>query len=681
MGSGVSKPTGRHSDSRVVEVRSGLMKESSNAGSRGGFSTVTLKLSPEGHSRVREGEQKQRKDKLRALSLPIGSGGGGWQEREPSTSPIQAVNKPEKTHAEANVQSESPGTPLAEGSASTSLSASSETDRTDRESDEFYEDDFEDDIGDWRKGDSIGSGSYGTVYLARDERTGGLMAVKEILIEDENDADISSATKEVDLLRSLRDDHVVRYIGSYVDLEAKKLFIFTEWVPGGNLEQNRKRFGCNESIVRRFTHQILLGVAYLHSKNIVHHDIKPSNILVDQHGVVKLADFGASRLISSSTSVNNESMRGTPNYMAPEAIKQSSRSRKSDIWSVGCSVLRLLTGLPFWGDKKFDSQISLLYYVAHLETLPPLPGELSDDARSFITACLEIDPVLRPSALELLQHPFVQAFDPIRSPPPPRSTRVQSAPPTADNFSRTQAVIRGPACSQTSASAGTVAATTASRGLHSAPSQLNLPQLRGATAAAAPVRQDKFTVLSGGLPNAFDLPVRSWYRVCGGTSAALWQVLTIYSAAAPQEEEEEEEQNHGEASIPSISTTVLAVETTPAAVVRRGDGAQHKRTPKHAQLPSLASPVNDDIADARDTGPVGRSDAVPPPQQASGRKLSPDQQPRSKWEERPILTDAARLEREQRVASLAAEKLKREERERRFQEELVEFRRLMGHHQ
>lgn len=65
------------------------------------------------------------------------------------------------------------------------------------------------------------------VYLARDERTGSLMAVKEILIAEENDLDISTATKEVDLLRSLRDENIVKYLGSYVDNDAKKLFIFT----------------------------------------------------------------------------------------------------------------------------------------------------------------------------------------------------------------------------------------------------------------------------------------------------------------------------------------------------------------------------------------------------------------------------------------------------------------------
>lgn len=191
-------------------------------------------------------------------------------------------------------------------------------------------------------------------------------------------------------------------------------------------------------------------------------------------------------------------MRGTPNYMAPEVIKQTSRSRKSDIWSVGCSVLRLLTGQPFWGDKKFDSQIALLYFIAHLETLPPLPTELSDDARSFVAACLEIDPVLRPSALELLQHPFVKAFEPRGL--ALRSARVQSAPvdkvhrglAPLDNVHRSLAPldsVPGPA--------------PATRALSSAPSQLNLPRLR--TGAAA--RHDAHAALPV-LPNAFGLPVR-----------------------------------------------------------------------------------------------------------------------------------------------------------------------------
>ncbi|EGZ04510.1 hypothetical protein PHYSODRAFT_536239 [Phytophthora sojae] len=237
------------------------------------------------------------------------------------------------------------------------------------------------------------------------------MAVKEILISEETDSAIREATREVELLRSLKHENIVKYLGCHVDNTAQTLSIFTEWVPGGSLEHNRKLFGGNERVVRRFTHQLLSGVAYLHSKNIIHHDIKPANILVDQNGVVKIADFGSSRLINSATMASNSSrsLHGTPNYMAPEVIKQThGRNRKADIWSVGCTVLRLLTGRPLWGDRHFDAQAALLYYIANLQELPPLPGELSPEARELILACLQIDPANRPSAAELLEFPFAK---------------------------------------------------------------------------------------------------------------------------------------------------------------------------------------------------------------------------------------------------------------------------------
>ncbi|KAG7391686.1 hypothetical protein PHYPSEUDO_003760 [Phytophthora pseudosyringae] len=308
----------------------------------------------------------------------------------------------------------------------------------------YSTDDFEDDeVTEWKKGTSIGAGSYGTVYLARDEDTGSLMAVKEILISEETDTAIREATREVELLRSLKHENIVKYLGCHVDNVAQTLSIFTEWVPGGSLEHNRKLFGGNERVVRRFTQQLLSGVAYLHSKNIIHHDIKPANILVDQNGVVKIADFGSSRLITSATMANSStrSLHGTPNYMAPEVIKQSSgRSRKADIWSIGCTVLRLLTGGPLWGDRHFDSQAALLYYIANLQELPPLPDGLSPEACEFILACLQIDPLTRPSAAELLRYPFVQYAgqrpEPIAPEPVLSAVRRHTAPAVPSPLSR-----------------------------------------------------------------------------------------------------------------------------------------------------------------------------------------------------------------------------------------------------
>jgi serine/threonine protein kinase len=284
------------------------------------------------------------------------------------------------------------------------------------------------------------------------------MAVKELVISEETDTAIREATREVELLRSLKHENIVKYLGYHVDSEAQTLSIFTEWVPGGSLEHNRKLFGGNERVVRRFTHQLLSGVAYLHSKNIIHHDIKvmlgnlpdfdsssranasrvcliqPANILVDQNGVVKIADFGSSRLINSATMAggSTRSLHGTPNYMAPEVIKQTSgRSRKADIWSIGCTVLRLLTGRPLWGDRHFDSQAALLYYIANILELPPLPEGLSAQAQEFIQACLEIDPLKRPSAAELLTFPFAQYAgqkpEPI-APEPMTTPRRHTAP-------------------------------------------------------------------------------------------------------------------------------------------------------------------------------------------------------------------------------------------------------------
>ncbi|TMW65815.1 hypothetical protein Poli38472_003580 [Pythium oligandrum] len=382
----------RHSDSRLSSIR--LDGSTVVVNGRGESNTVTLRLPSHPMHSDENGPHAVR---MRTRSLPLPD-----SARLPNA--LQPLHPVKETREDAvSSSTSSPG-----GSSYDIVASQEKTPRPQDDDDDYEDEQFEEeDRIEWKKAEALGSGSYGTVYLARDENTGALMAAKEILVADESDADVQNASREVSLLRSLHHENI-------------------EWVPGGNLEQNRKRFGGSELVVRRYARQILQGVAYLHSKKIVHHDIKPSNILVDQYGVVKLADFGSSRLMSTSTVVNNESLRGTPNYMAPEVIQQLSRSPKSDIWSVGCSVLRLLTGRALWGDKRFDSQIALLYYIANLSELPSLPEDLSDSARSFITACCAIDPTMRPSAEELLLHPFVNGsshFPTVRAATAPIDTK------------------------------------------------------------------------------------------------------------------------------------------------------------------------------------------------------------------------------------------------------------------
>merc|ERR1712139_217836 len=103
------------------------------------------------------------------------------------------------------------------------------------------------------------------------------------------------------------------------------------------------------------------GLIYLHEKNIIHRDIKPANVLVNEAGIVKLADFGASKKMSGTETVaiENTTLKGTPYFMAPEVLMQKGHGRKADVWSLGATVIQLVTGDPPWKKMNFDSVVQL----------------------------------------------------------------------------------------------------------------------------------------------------------------------------------------------------------------------------------------------------------------------------------------------------------------------------------
>ena len=124
---------------------------------------------------------------------------------------------------------------------------------------------------------------------------------------------------------------------------------------------------------------------------------------------------------------SNSSLRGTPYYMAPEVIMQSGYGRKSDIWSVGCTILQMITGQPPWKTKRFETPTALMFHIANSNETPPMPvitqlrpvclwkcsdhvvfqDNLSDELQEFLQLCFQRDPAARPSAAELLDHPFI----------------------------------------------------------------------------------------------------------------------------------------------------------------------------------------------------------------------------------------------------------------------------------
>eukprot|EP01018_Ginkgo_biloba_P029475 Gb_03243 [translate_table: standard] len=276
----------------------------------------------------------------------------------------------------------------------------------------------------WIKGDKLGSGSFGTVYEGISD-DGVFFAVKEVSLLDQGSNArqcIYQLEQEIALLSQFEHENIVRYLGT--DKEQDRLYIFLELVTQGSLASLYQKYNLRDSQVRAYTRQILNGLKYLHDRNVMHRDIKCANILVDAYGLIKLADFG----LAKETSKLNElkSCKGSAYWMAPEVIHpRKTYWLPADIWSLGCTVLEMLTRSPPYGGLEWHRA---LWKVGHGEP-PPLPDTLSRDAEDFIQKCLVVEPVDRPSAGELLDHPFVKrSFSAeFATAQPPRESRFQNS--------------------------------------------------------------------------------------------------------------------------------------------------------------------------------------------------------------------------------------------------------------
>uniref|UniRef100_A0A5B7A969 non-specific serine/threonine protein kinase n=1 Tax=Davidia involucrata TaxID=16924 RepID=A0A5B7A969_DAVIN len=253
-------------------------------------------------------------------------------------------------------------------------------------------------------GDEIGKGAYGRVYKGLDLENGDFVAIKQVSLENIAQEDLNIIMQEIDLLKNLNHKNIVKYLGS---LKTKThLHIILEYVENGSLANIIKpnKFGpFPESLVAVYIAQVLEGLVYLHEQGVIHRDIKGANILTTKEGLVKLADFGVATKLTEAD-VNTHSVVGTPYWMAPEVIEMSGVCAASDIWSVGCTVIELLTCVPPYYDLQ---PMPALFRIVQDEH-PPIPDSLSPAITDFLRQCFKKDARQRPDAKTLLSHPWIQ---------------------------------------------------------------------------------------------------------------------------------------------------------------------------------------------------------------------------------------------------------------------------------
>ena len=269
----------------------------------------------------------------------------------------------------------------------------------------------------------LGAGNGGTVTKVLHIPTGILMAKKVNFIDAKPEVR-KQILRELQILHECRSEYIVGFYGA--SLSDVHIFMCMEYMDMGSLDTIYQKHGpIDVNICGKIVYTVVHGLSYLYEQfRIIHRDVKPSNILVNRQGQIKLCDFGVSGELINSMA---DTFVGTSTYMSPERIQGDQYSIKSDVWSLGVTVIEIAHGcFPFAIETEDDPDatthaaprgvqdvrsLSILELLQHIVHEPP--PKLNPDANfppdmiNFVTVCLCKDPVKRPTPMDLRNHPFV----------------------------------------------------------------------------------------------------------------------------------------------------------------------------------------------------------------------------------------------------------------------------------
>ncbi|CAD5115083.1 DgyrCDS4096 [Dimorphilus gyrociliatus] len=247
----------------------------------------------------------------------------------------------------------------------------------------------------------IGRGSYGSVYKAEHIQSGQILAIKQVPV----DTDLAEIIKEISIMQQCDSPFIVKYYGSY--FKNTDLWIVMEYCGAGSVSDlmRTRAKTLKETEIATILSYTLKGLQYLHERRKIHRDIKAGNILLNNEGQAKLADFGVAGQLTDTMAKRN-TVIGTPYWMAPEVIQEIGYDCGADIWSLGITALEMAEGKPPYGD------IHPMRAIFMIPTKPPPsfrePDKWSQEFIDFVLKCLVKRPEDRATANELLEHEFIK---------------------------------------------------------------------------------------------------------------------------------------------------------------------------------------------------------------------------------------------------------------------------------
>uniref|UniRef100_A0A8D2ZX72 non-specific serine/threonine protein kinase n=1 Tax=Scophthalmus maximus TaxID=52904 RepID=A0A8D2ZX72_SCOMX len=261
----------------------------------------------------------------------------------------------------------------------------------------------------WEIVGELGDGAFGKVYKARNKETDALAAAK--VIETKCEEELEDYIVEIDILAKCDHRYIVKLLDAFY--HDNKLWIMIEFCPGGAVDATMLELdrGLTEPQIKVVCRQMLEALVYLHSMKIIHRDLKAGNILLMLDGDIKLADFGVSAK-NTKTLQRRDSFIGTPYWMAPEVVmcetmKDAPYDYKADTWSLGITLIELAQIEPPHHEL---NPMRVLLKIAKSE--PPTleqPHKWSQEFKDFLRKALDKNPETRPTAAQLMEHPFVRS--------------------------------------------------------------------------------------------------------------------------------------------------------------------------------------------------------------------------------------------------------------------------------